>query len=121
GGCSWQGSACLRRVWACSGRPSCACARSTLPEESRSTIMNFFRVPLNVFVCIVLYHVRAFPMTAMFLMCSLFLAVAALLQRRLLSLALNALPQNAGGQTPSPIDWELKAHSSDGEPPGLLL
>ncbi|CAI5508510.1 unnamed protein product [Closterium sp. Naga37s-1] len=64
-----------------------------LPEESRSTIMNFFRVPLNVFVCLVLYHVRAFPMTAMFLMCSLFLAIAALLQRRLLHLALSALPQ----------------------------
>ncbi|CAI7750813.1 unnamed protein product [Closterium sp. NIES-54] len=92
-----------------------------LPEESRSTIMNFFRVPLNVFVCLVLYHVRAFPMTAMFLMCSLFLAIAALLQRRLLHLALSALPQATVNQTPSPIDWELKAHSSDGEPPGLLL
>jgi hypothetical protein len=28
-----------------------------LPEESRSTIMNFFRIPLNIFVCIVLYNV----------------------------------------------------------------
>ena len=29
-----------------------------IPEESRSTIMNFFRIPLNIFVCIVLYNVR---------------------------------------------------------------
>ncbi len=28
-----------------------------IPEESRSTIMNFFRIPLNIFVCIVLYNV----------------------------------------------------------------
>lgn len=29
-----------------------------IPEEARSTIMNFFRIPLNIFVCIVLYNVR---------------------------------------------------------------
>jgi hypothetical protein len=28
-----------------------------IPEESRSTIMNFFRIPLNLFVCVVLYNV----------------------------------------------------------------
>lgn len=28
-----------------------------IPEESRSTIMNFFRIPLNIFVCVVLYNV----------------------------------------------------------------
>ena len=28
-----------------------------IPEEARSTIMNFFRIPLNIFVCIVLYNV----------------------------------------------------------------
>ena len=28
-----------------------------LPEESRSTIINFFRIPLNMFVCIMLYNV----------------------------------------------------------------
>jgi MFS transporter, MFS domain-containing protein family, molybdate-anion transporter len=29
-----------------------------IPEEARSTIMNFFRIPLNLFVCVVLYNVR---------------------------------------------------------------
>lgn len=54
-----------------------------IPEEARSTIMNFFRIPLNIFVCIVLYNVNAFPITIMFGMCSIFLFVASVLQRRL--------------------------------------
>ncbi|KAJ8768350.1 hypothetical protein K2173_021503 [Erythroxylum novogranatense] len=58
-----------------------------IPEEARSTIMNFFRVPLNIFVCVVLYNVDAFPMVVMFGMCSIFLFVAFLLQRRLMIIA----------------------------------
>ncbi|KAI4384860.1 hypothetical protein MLD38_002959 [Melastoma candidum] len=58
-----------------------------IPEEARSTIMNFFRIPLNIFVCVVLYNVNAFPITVMFGMCSIFLFVACLLQRRLLVIA----------------------------------
>lgn len=30
-----------------------------VPEEMRATIINFFRIPLNLFVCIVLYNVSA--------------------------------------------------------------
>ena len=30
-----------------------------MPEEVRSTVMNFFRIPLNLFVCIILYNGRA--------------------------------------------------------------
>lgn len=55
-----------------------------IPEESRSTIMNFFRIPLNIFVCVVLYNVSAFPISVMFGMCAIFLAMAGVLQRRLL-------------------------------------
>ncbi|CAM0870917.1 unnamed protein product [Alopecurus aequalis] len=58
-----------------------------IPEESRSTIMNFFRIPLNLFVCVVLYNVNAFPITVMFGMCSIFLFMAAILQRRLMVVA----------------------------------
>lgn len=29
-----------------------------VPEDTRSTIINFFRIPLNLFVCVVLYNVR---------------------------------------------------------------
>ncbi|KAG7035765.1 Molybdate-anion transporter [Cucurbita argyrosperma subsp. argyrosperma] len=57
-----------------------------IPEEARSTIMNFFRIPLNIFVCVVLYNVDAFPITVMFGMCSIFLFVASILQRRLLAI-----------------------------------
>ncbi|KAG8065995.1 hypothetical protein GUJ93_ZPchr0004g39007 [Zizania palustris] len=33
-----------------------------IPEEARSTIMNFC-IPLNIFMCVVLYNVNAFPIT----------------------------------------------------------
>ncbi|KAH7374007.1 hypothetical protein KP509_17G083400 [Ceratopteris richardii] len=55
-----------------------------VPEESRSTILNFFRIPVNIFVCVVLYNVNAFPITIMFGMCAIFLFMAAVLQKRLM-------------------------------------
>ncbi|KAJ9539584.1 hypothetical protein OSB04_026090 [Centaurea solstitialis] len=78
GFCAFEG--CVGIFW-----PSIMKMRSQyIPEEARSTIMNFFRIPLNIFVCIVLYNVNAFPITIMFGMCSIFLFVASVLQRRLL-------------------------------------
>ena len=64
--------------------PSMMKMRATyVPEEIRSTVMNCFRIPLNLFVCIVLYNVALFPLSAMFAMCTLFLIGAAYLQRKL--------------------------------------
>ncbi|KAH9315472.1 hypothetical protein KI387_024099, partial [Taxus chinensis] len=75
--------ACVGIFW-----PSIMKMRSQyIPEESRSTIMNFFRMPLNIFVCVVLYNVNAFPITIMFGMCSIFLFMASVLQRRLMVVA----------------------------------
>ncbi|CAN6463778.1 unnamed protein product [Victoria cruziana] len=75
--------ACVGIFW-----PSIMKMRSQyIPEEARSTIMNFFRIPLNIFVCIVLYNVNAFPITVMFGMCSIFLFMASILQRRLMLVA----------------------------------
>ena len=54
-----------------------------VPEEIRSTVMNFFRIPLNLFVCIILFNVALFPLSAMFGMCTLFLCLAAFLQKKL--------------------------------------
>lgn len=54
-----------------------------VPEEVRSTIINFFRIPLNLFVCVVLYNVSSFPMAFMFGMCSFFLGVCVACQRLL--------------------------------------
>ncbi|MBA0610877.1 hypothetical protein Godav_011640, partial [Gossypium davidsonii] len=46
--------ACVGIFW-----PSIMKMRSQyIPEEARSTIMNFFRIPLNIFVCIALYNRR---------------------------------------------------------------
>ncbi|CAH2048400.1 unnamed protein product [Thlaspi arvense] len=97
GFCTFE--ACVGIFW-----PSIMKMRSQyIPEEARSTIMNFFRIPLNIFVCLVLYNVSfrllilsrllqdgsvdAFPMTVMFGMCSVFLFVASILQRRLMNVA----------------------------------
>ncbi|OMO79847.1 Plastocyanin-like protein [Corchorus capsularis] len=81
GFCTFE--ACVGIFW-----PSIMKMRSQyIPEEARSTIMNFFRIPLNIFVCIALYNVKALPMTVMFGMCSLFLFVASMLQRRLMMIA----------------------------------
>ncbi|XP_019415354.1 PREDICTED: molybdate-anion transporter-like isoform X2 [Lupinus angustifolius] len=77
-----------------------------IPEEARSTIMNFFRIPLNIFVCIVLYNVNAFPITVMFGMCSIFLLVACILQRRLMKIA----------EKPKTEDWQRKDRDPEVEP-----
>lgn len=51
GFCTFE--ACVGLFW-----PSIMKMRSQyIPEEARSTIMNFFRIPLNIFVCVVLYNV----------------------------------------------------------------
>ncbi|KAL3650577.1 hypothetical protein CASFOL_006980 [Castilleja foliolosa] len=68
-----------------------------IPEEARSTIMNFFRIPLNIFVCVVLYNVNAFPISVMFGMCSIFLFVASILQRRL----------SVIGEKPKTEEWAM--------------
>jgi MFS transporter, MFS domain-containing protein family, molybdate-anion transporter len=62
-GLSWDGKiqlaafcafeACVGVFW-----PSMMTMRSSyVPEEMRATIINFFRIPLNLFVCVVLYNV----------------------------------------------------------------
>jgi len=84
-----------------------------IPEESRSTIMNFFRIPLNIFVCVVLYNVSAFPISVMFGMCAIFLAMAAVLQRRLL--VVSEKHRNRTAET-----WVAeKEHDSETEPLNL--
>ncbi|XP_073315930.1 uncharacterized protein [Primulina huaijiensis] len=101
GFCTFE--ACVGIFW-----PSIMKMRSQyIPEEARSTIMNFFRIPLNIFVCIVLYNVNAFPITVMFGMCSIFLFVASILQKRL----------SAIGDKPKTEEWTaLKERNIEDEP-----
>ncbi|KAM7266983.1 hypothetical protein ACFE04_009149 [Oxalis oulophora] len=112
GGISFSGSlqllgfcafeACVGIFW-----PSIMKMRSQyIPEEARSTIMNFFRIPLNIFVCVVLYNVNAFPITVMFGMCSIFLFVASILQRRLMVIA----------DKPKQADWTALSRDDEAEP-----
>jgi hypothetical protein len=67
-----------------------------IPEEQRSTIINCFRIPLNAFVCIILYNVHQFPLAVMFGLCSVFLCIAALCQTRLARIAHIAPPGTVG-------------------------
>lgn len=101
GFCAFE--ACVGIFW-----PSIMKMRSQyIPEEARSTIMNFFRIPLNLFVCIVLYNVNAFPITVMFGMCSIFLFVASILQRRLAAIA----------DKPKAEDWTaMKERDTEADP-----
>ena len=48
-----------------------------LPDELRSTLINCFRIPLNIFVCVVLYNVSKYPLSVMFALCSFFMLVNA--------------------------------------------
>ncbi|KAK4421475.1 Molybdate-anion transporter [Sesamum alatum] len=100
GFCAFE--ACVGLFW-----PSLMKMRSQyIPEEARSTIMNFFRIPLNIFVCVVLYNVDAFPISLMFGMCSIFLFVASLLQRRLMLISESQKPKlHRGG---SPVESEME-------------
>ncbi|WCJ32443.1 Major facilitator superfamily protein [Euphorbia peplus] len=104
GFCAFE--ACVGIFW-----PSIMKMRSQyIPEEARSTIMNFFRIPLNIFVCVVLYNVNAFPITIMFGMCSIFLFVASILQRRLMVI----------GEKPKTEAWTaMKERDTEAEPLNL--
>ncbi|KAI8467976.1 MAG: general substrate transporter-like protein [Monoraphidium minutum] len=64
--------ACVGVFW-----PSMMKMRSDyVPEELRATIINIFRIPLNLFVCVVLGNVEAFPLAGMFGLCVAFMAVS---------------------------------------------
>ena len=67
-----------------------------IPEDMRATIINCFRIPLNAFVCIILYNVHQFPLAVMFGLCSAFLCIAALCQTRLARIAHIAPPGAVG-------------------------
>jgi MFS family permease len=82
--------------------PSMMTMRSAyVPEEMRSTIINFFRIPLNLFVCVVLYNVSSFPLATMFGMCSVFLLVCLACQRQFASIVHWEQVRRFGGGHPA--------------------
>lgn len=56
-----------------------------VPEVTRSAIMNYFRVPLNVIVCATLY--RNLENTIVFRLCAVMMTVAVVCQQRLFSVS----------------------------------
>jgi len=64
--------------------PSIGVLRSkVIPEHSRSTIMNFFRIPLNFLVVLVLYQIKHLQNETVFLICGVWLFLAFILQSHL--------------------------------------
>lgn len=61
-----------------------------IPEATRSAVMNFFRVPLNFLVVVVLVKVGQLSNSTVFLLSTLWLGVAFLLQNQLKRLAISA-------------------------------
>lgn len=57
-----------------------------VPSEVRATMMNIFRVGLNLIVVMVLANVDKLSQAAVFILCALILAIAALAQQRLFAL-----------------------------------
>ncbi|KYQ90310.1 hypothetical protein DLAC_08912 [Tieghemostelium lacteum] len=53
-----------------------------IPESYRATIMNYFRVPLNLLVVLILTNVSSISTQNIFLLCSFWLALGVLLQYR---------------------------------------
>lgn len=47
-----------------------------LPDELRTTLMNYFRIPLNLFVCVVLYSSQIVPLSGLFGLCGMCLILA---------------------------------------------
>lgn len=56
-----------------------------VPEVTRAAIMNYFRVPLNVIVCAVLF--KNMDNSIVFRLCAIMLAIAVLCQQRLFSVS----------------------------------
>ena len=70
-----------------------------VPEELRSTVMNMFRIPLTLFVCVILFNVQLFPIWFMFSLCCAFLFIASAAQRKLERLTASAPPGEAEKRT----------------------
>ncbi|PNW73975.1 hypothetical protein CHLRE_13g580150v5 [Chlamydomonas reinhardtii] len=91
--------ACIGVFW-----PSMMALRAHyVPEELRATIINIFRIPLNLFVCVVLYKVSLFPLSVMFGVC-----VGMLMGCMLCQMRLNELT----GAKDKPSLADLAAHDS---------
>lgn len=64
--------ACVGMFW-----PAIGTLRSShLPESHRATIINIFRIPLNIIVCLVLYFQGGMSVSAVFIICTSFHAIA---------------------------------------------
>eukprot|EP01103_Thecamoeba_quadrilineata_P021612 TRINITY_DN9994_c0_g1_i1.p1 TRINITY_DN9994_c0_g1~~TRINITY_DN9994_c0_g1_i1.p1 ORF type:complete len:439 (+),score=64.06 TRINITY_DN9994_c0_g1_i1:40-1356(+) len=80
---------CVGMFW-----PAVGTMRSKyVPEETRATIMNFFRIPLNGMVVLILYNVGNLSTMQVFSFCGVFMAICLACQQ-LLYVASLSVPQD---------------------------
>ena len=105
--CLFEG--CVGVFW-----PSMMALRARfVPEELRSTIINIFRIPLNLFVCLILYEVSSFPLSVMFGLCVVFLLVCVYCQLALNRL-IDAAPADNHHHHHPPQSLSSSPHGSSG-------
>eukprot|EP01083_Nonionella_stella_P116565 346403_1 len=88
-----------------------------VPENVRATVMNFFRVPLNMFVVGFLFYVDKFTHQFMFFCCACLITVALICQIRMADLTCDSteakVMQKQAAEMPSQSEAEKKALLSE--------
>jgi len=85
-----------------------------IPEECRSSVMNLFRVPLNLLVVLILIFVDRFENHTVFLICTFWLALGAFAAHRLAN-SVNPGPSASDIVVPlhEPVDDHKEKHNGD--------
>lgn len=87
-----------------------------VPEETRATTMNIFRIPLNCIVVFIL--LQSLPMSIIFQCCTIFLLIASIIQHwffKMYETMPKPLPAKAW-----PLDLDREEDQDHGKSPGLL-
>ncbi|CAF2513551.1 unnamed protein product [Rotaria sp. Silwood2] len=88
--------------------PAMATMRSKyVPEEARATVMNYFRIPLNLIVVIIL--LKDFHLKVIFMSCVFFLVLAGISMVLLHKLTLNIKPASAAANVLTVVQHGIKS------------
>jgi len=92
----------------------CTMRGKFVPEETRSTVMNFFRIPLNLIVVVIL--LSNLSMSTMFVVCSIFLLLSCGCQQILFKASLRHIVQVPNSEPDSKIKLSIDDEMPVDEP-----
>ena len=81
-----------------------------IPESTRSAIMNFFRLPLNFFVVVLLTQVGTLANSTVFTVCVLWLIFALVLLYKFQRTSAPPHSDSSSGETEEPLIVETSGH-----------